>query len=164
MSAAACRKVSGMAKKETRQEDSDPGKLRTAEGSGRRRQRDGAERNFESHLLHEMLKRLGVSKTRTMSLHPQPNGMVERYIKTLEEHLRKVVASHQRDWDERLPLFLLDNRASNHDTTGFTPARLVLGPELRLTCDLLFGAPLDKERLTTDHAADLVDHLNDIHD
>jgi hypothetical protein len=32
--------------------------------------------------------------------------MVERYIKTIEEHLRKVVASHQWDWDERLPLFL----------------------------------------------------------
>jgi hypothetical protein len=33
--------------------------------------------------------------------------MVECYIKTVKEHLRKVVQSHQRDWDERLPLFLL---------------------------------------------------------
>jgi hypothetical protein len=32
--------------------------------------------------------------------------MVERYIKTVEEHLRKVVAPHQRDWEERLPHFL----------------------------------------------------------
>jgi hypothetical protein len=32
--------------------------------------------------------------------------MVERYIKTVEEHLRKVVASHQKNWDERV-LFLL---------------------------------------------------------
>jgi hypothetical protein len=29
--------------------------------------------------------------------------MVERYVKTIEEHLRKVVSMHQRDWDERLP-------------------------------------------------------------
>jgi hypothetical protein len=48
--------------------------------------------------------------------------MVERYMKTVEEHIRKVVASHQRDWDERLPLFLLA-----YDTTGSTPARLVSG-------------------------------------
>jgi hypothetical protein len=48
--------------------------------------------------------------------------MVERYIKTIEEHLRKVVASHQRDWGERLPLFLLAYRPSTRDTTGFTPA------------------------------------------
>jgi hypothetical protein len=33
------------------------------------------------------LQRLGVSKTRTTPLHPQSNGMVERYIKTVEEHL-----------------------------------------------------------------------------
>jgi hypothetical protein len=90
--------------------------------------------------------------------------MVERCIKTVEEHLRKVVASHQRDWDERLPLFLLTYRASTHDTKGLTPARLLFGRELRRLCDLLFGAPPDKERPTRDHAADLVDHLHDIQD
>jgi hypothetical protein len=84
---------------------------------------------------------------------------VERYIKTIEEHLRKVVASHQRDWDEKLPLFLIAYRASTHDTTGLTPASLVFGREIRLTCDLLLGVPPDKERPTTDHAAVLVDRL-----
>jgi transposase InsO family protein len=54
-------------------------------------------RNFESHLVQQVLQRLGVSKTRTTPLHPQSDVMVERYIKTIEEHLRKVVASHQRD-------------------------------------------------------------------
>jgi transposase InsO family protein len=58
-------------------------------------------RNFESHLLQELLKGLGVSKTLTTPLHPQSDGIVERYIKTLEEHLWKVVTSHQRDWDDR---------------------------------------------------------------
>jgi hypothetical protein len=33
--------------------------------------------------------------------------MVERYVKTIEEHLRNVVSSNQRDWDERIPIFLL---------------------------------------------------------
>jgi transposase InsO family protein len=61
-------------------------------------------RNFESHLLQEVVQRLGVSKTRTTPLHPQSDGMVECYVKTIEEHLRKVVASNQRDWDEKLPL------------------------------------------------------------
>jgi hypothetical protein len=86
--------------------------------------------------------------------------MVERYIKTVEEHLWKVVASHQWDWDERLHLAY---RASTQNTTDFTPASLVLGQELRLPCDLLFGAPTDKEGPTTNHVADLVDHLHDIH-
>jgi transposase InsO family protein len=54
-------------------------------------------RNFESRLLQEILQRLGVSKMRTTPLHPQSDGMVERYIKTVEEHLLKVVASNQKD-------------------------------------------------------------------
>jgi hypothetical protein len=58
--------------------------------------------------------------------------MVERYIKTVE-HLRKAVAYHQRNWDERIPLFLLAYRASTHDNTGSTPASLVFGRELRPT-------------------------------
>jgi hypothetical protein len=37
--------------------------------------------------------------------------MVERYEKLIEEHLRKVVSTHQRDWDERLSIFLLAYRA-----------------------------------------------------
>jgi hypothetical protein len=41
--------------------------------------------------------------------------MVECYIKTIEEHVRKVLASHQRNWGERLSLFLLEYRASTHD-------------------------------------------------
>jgi transposase InsO family protein len=64
-------------------------------------------RNFQSPLMQEVLQRLGVNKTRTTPLHPQSDGMVERYIKTVEEHMRKVVTSHQRDWDARLPIFLL---------------------------------------------------------
>jgi hypothetical protein len=76
--------------------------------------------------------------------------MVERYVKTAEEHLRKVVSTHQRDWDERLPIFLLAYRESTHETTGMTPANMVFGSELRLPCDFLFGAPTDKEESTTD--------------
>jgi hypothetical protein len=49
---------------------------------------------------------------------------IERYIKAIEEHLRKVVTSNQKDWDEGLPLFLLDYRASTHDTTGLPPASI----------------------------------------
>jgi hypothetical protein len=33
--------------------------------------------------------------------------MVERYVKTVEEHASQVVSAHWRDWDERLPIFLV---------------------------------------------------------
>jgi hypothetical protein len=53
--------------------------------------------------------------------------MVERYIKTVEEHLRKVITLHQRYWDARLPIFLLAYRAS---TMGLIPANLMFRREL----------------------------------
>jgi transposase InsO family protein len=59
--------------------------------------------NFESHLIQEVLQRLGVSKKRTTPLHPHSDGMVECYIKTVEEHLQKVVALHQREWAQDYP-------------------------------------------------------------
>jgi hypothetical protein len=46
------------------------------------------DRNFESRLLQEVLQRLRVSKMSTTALHPQSEGMVERYIKTVEDHLQ----------------------------------------------------------------------------
>jgi hypothetical protein len=33
------------------------------------------------------LQSLGVNKVHTTALHPQSDGMAERYIKTVEEHL-----------------------------------------------------------------------------
>jgi hypothetical protein len=91
--------------------------------------------------------------------------MVGRYIKTAEQHLREVVASHQRDTDARLPIFLPAYRTSTYDTTRLTPASLVFRRELRVPCDLLFVAspPPDKEWPTVDHVANLVDHLHDVH-
>jgi hypothetical protein len=107
-----------------------------------------------------------VSKTHTTPHHIPARAIgrqAERYIKTVEKHLRKVVALQRRDWDTRLLIFLLAYRASTHESTGVTPASVVLGRELWLACDLLFLAPPDNERPTINHAIDLSDHLHDIH-
>jgi hypothetical protein len=34
-------------------------------------------------------------------------------MKTLEKYLRKGISIHQRDWEKKLPLFLLDYKAIN---------------------------------------------------
>ena len=97
-------------------------------------------RNFESAIFKEMCDSYGIKKTRTTPLHPQSDGMVERFNRTLEEHLRKVVDSGQRDWDEHIPKFLLAYRSAIHDSTSRTPAKVLFGNELKLPGDLIFGA------------------------
>jgi hypothetical protein len=42
--------------------------------------------------------------------------MVEQQVKTMEECLRKVILTHQRDLDKGLPLFLLVYAALTHET------------------------------------------------
>ena len=40
-------------------------------------------RNFEAEVFSEVCKRLGIKKTRTTPLHPQSDGLVERFNRTL---------------------------------------------------------------------------------
>ena len=69
-------------------------------------------RNFESVVFAEMCNLLGVHKTRTTPLHPQSDGMVERFNQTLEAQLSKFVNDHHSDWDECVPLLLMAYRTS----------------------------------------------------
>jgi hypothetical protein len=105
-----------------------------------------------------MLQPLGISKTWTTPLNLQSDGMVERNMKTVVGHLRKVVSGHQRDWDERLPIFLLVYQASTIETTGLTPASMVFGTELHLPRDLLFESLPNK----VNNISDLMDWLTSI--
>jgi hypothetical protein len=89
--------------------------------------------------------------------------MVKQYVKTVEEHRRMVISMHQRDWDERLPIFLLAYKASTHETTDMMPASMLFMRELHLSCDLLFRALLNKEQSMTDYVVDFVNRLHDIH-
>ncbi|XP_064881138.1 uncharacterized protein K02A2.6-like [Oncorhynchus nerka] len=57
-------------------------------------------RNFESRVFATMCERLGMHKTRTTPLHPQSDGLVERFNKTLGQQLAIVSSKHQRDWDQ----------------------------------------------------------------
>ena len=58
-------------------------------------------RNFESELFSTLMRILGINKTRTTPLHPQSDGMVERFNKTIQDNLSKFVDNNQTDWDKK---------------------------------------------------------------
>ena len=120
-------------------------------------------RNFESNVFQEVCTTLGIHKTRTTPLHPQSDGMVERFNRTLEQHLSKLVNEHQDDWDRHIPLFLMAYRAAVHNSTGETPSSLLFGRELRLPCDLQFGTSNRENISTTDYVQDLRARLDEVH-
>ena len=119
-------------------------------------------RNFESTVFMEMCHLVGIKKTRTTPFHPQSDGMVERFNRTLEVQLSKFVSDHQRDWDQLVPLLLMAYRTSVHETTSQTPARLMLGRDLRLPVDLKISRP-ELEHTKSDFATRLQERFETIH-
>ena len=105
-------------------------------------------REFESELFSELMKWMGIDKLRTTAYQPSTNGAVERFHRTLNSMLGKVVSESQRDWDDRLPAVLAAYRASPHESTGFTPNRLFLGREARMPLDLLLDLPEDERAMS----------------
>jgi hypothetical protein len=121
-------------------------------------------RNFESNLLKEVCAILGIRKTRTTPYHPQSDGMVERFNRTLAAQLSLFINENQTDWDEHLSSVLLAYRTAVHKSTGQTPAKLMMGHELRLPVDLIFGRPPDENtECETDYGKALSDSLERAH-
>uniref|UniRef100_A0A1B0D850 RNA-directed DNA polymerase n=1 Tax=Phlebotomus papatasi TaxID=29031 RepID=A0A1B0D850_PHLPP len=102
-------------------------------------------RNFESEVMAEVFKILGTEHTRTTPLRPQSDGMVERANRTILQFLSKFVDDNQEDWDRMLPMFGMAYRSAVHEASGFTPAMMTLGHEIRLPVDLKFGRPMEQE-------------------
>ena len=97
----------------------------------------GAE--FESALFAQLCQLMGIDKVRTTPYKPSTNGAVERFHRTLNSMLAKVVRSDQRDWCDRLPGVMTAYRASVHESTRFSPNRLMFGRENRLPIDIVLG-------------------------
>ena len=80
---------------------------------------------------------LGMERTRTTAYHPQGNGQVERFNRTLEAMLAKVVQANQRDWDTHLPKVLFAYCTTVHESTQFTPYHLTFGRSPMLPVDVM---------------------------
>ena len=89
-------------------------------------------RNFESSILRQTLEAFGVNKSRTTAYHPQGDGMVERFNRSLLQLLHSYV-SKEEDWERYLPLVLYAYRTATHSSTGISPFRLMFGRQPKLT-------------------------------
>ena len=83
-------------------------------------------RNFESTIFQQTMAAFGVKKSRTTAYHPQGDGMVERFNRTLLQLLRAYV-DQQNEWETYLPLALYAYRTSTHTSTSVSPFELMFG-------------------------------------
>lgn len=73
---------------------------------------------FVSRLMKEVCSSLDIHQLRTSVYHPQTDGLVERYNKTLKTTLKKMLEVEGREWDRLLPLALYVIRAQVQSSLG----------------------------------------------
>ena len=83
--------------------------------------------NFESTMIQRVCAAFGVLKSRTTAYHPQGDGMVERFNRTLLQLLRCYTDQNDIDWEGNLPLVLYAYRTASNASTGFSPFVLMMG-------------------------------------
>ncbi|KAI8522264.1 hypothetical protein Bbelb_020180 [Branchiostoma belcheri] len=94
-----------------------------------------------TQLVKTLCEELCISKSRTSAYHPEGDGMVERFNRTVCGILSMYVNDTHSDWDTRLQPALFAYRTSVHTSTGYTTFFLTYGEEARVPTDILWPVP-----------------------
>lgn len=103
------------------------------------------EQHSLSNLMQNVCKLLEIKKINTTAYHPQTDGLVERFNRTLIEMLSKKVEKSGRDWGEHLPFVLFAYRASLQESTQESPFFLLYGRDPRLPSELCLEVSQDRQ-------------------
>lgn len=91
-------------------------------------------RQFESTLFRDLSKLLGFNRHRTSPYHPQSNGCIERWHRTLKT---AIMSCDTQNWHLVLPLILLSFRNTPIQQNSLSPAEMVYGEKLRSPSELV---------------------------
>ncbi|XP_073784003.1 uncharacterized protein [Danio rerio] len=120
---------------------------------------------FMSRLMADLCHLLKVKQLKTSVYHPQTDGLVERFNKTLKQMLRRVVAEDGRDWDLMIPYVLFGIREVPQASTGFTPFELLFGRQPRGLLDVARQAWEQEpapQRSVIEHVRDMRERIDKI--
>lgn len=87
--------------------------------------------NLLSSLMKDVCALLGIKKLNTTSYHPECDGMIECFNRTLKTMLRKRAVKYGLQWDNHLAALLWAYRNTPHDSTGRKPSFLLFGWDCR---------------------------------
>ncbi|GBL94043.1 Retrovirus-related Pol polyprotein from transposon 412 [Araneus ventricosus] len=118
-------------------------------------------RSFISELTETFLDKFGIKVIHSSVHRPQSNA-VERFHRTIKRLLKVLCLESGESWERTLPFALLTLRTVTHESTGFSPAELVHGKNLRTPETLLFEKWTEKgeeENPVTKYVFTLINRL-----
>ena len=74
------------------------------------------------------------------------------------------MSEHQKDWDSYLPFLLLAYRSTSQESTNASPNLLMLGREVYLPVDVIFGKPPQECPDTTEYITQLQERMESTHE
>ena len=86
---------------------------------------------FNAVPLNQYMKEVGIERRRANPYHPQTNGRIERFHRTLKDMIRKLVNHRASEWEDCLGQALWAHKISTSSVTGFTPFFLQNGRRSR---------------------------------
>ena len=116
-------------------------------------------RQFESELIAEICKLLHIRKTRTTPYHPQCDGLVERFNRTLLNMLSTSLKDYQLTWEAHIRPVCMAYSTSVQATTGYTPFFLMFGRQATIPADVMYGTNSSEEVSPNEYAANLRSRL-----
>ena len=120
---------------------------------------------FLSKLLKEVCKLMGVRKTNTTAYHPQTDGLVERFNRTLTDMLAKTVQRDGKDWESRLPYVLFAYRSCPQESTCVSPFFLLYERNPKLPTNVCITAlPLRTEVRNDNYKDEVVQSMQEAWD
>ena len=117
--------------------------------------------HFVNEMLNSLCQKSGIKHKLSTAYHPQTNGLVERFNKTLCEALAKFANENKDDWDLFVPSVLFAYRTKRHETTRHEPFFLMYGREPVLPIEFAITTT-QAEILETDHQEDLLKRIHTI--
>lgn len=91
---------------------------------------------FTSREFEDFMHSNGIKHIKTAPYHPSSNGLAERFVQTFKQAM-KSSSKDSGTVNKRLSQFLMAYRNSPHSTTNESPAKLMMGRDLRTRMHLL---------------------------